>query len=278
MAVYSTGNDTLRDVSVVDVFREIELISYAYLFTCIVIATVLMAYITMVKIRTFNIGFFANVLRHNWLYTIEPIFYQMSISPRRGLNRLIWISHAIGLFVLIHGYVFNLFKVEKLAIMSHPTIDKIDSLLYEPEFTSHRIGLFKPLYFYGYLKSSKDPKLNHLYDRMLSNNNCSTLDHCNFMTFRRDGDYFGEVLSRIDRGLQSGHEVMMFNSHYLRCAVRYFACSMYPELWSKVKSSKQAFASDLLVWFNGRRVPIESQRYLHYIFQTMSEFGLFDMR
>ena len=237
-----------------------------------------MAAIVMVKRREYGIGVFARIMRINWLYIVETIFYQMSISPRRGVNRIVWMSLAIGLFVLIHGYVCNLIKVEKVAIMPKPEIEKIDNLLYDEEFAHHQISISKSLYFYGHLRLSKERKLRHLYERMLLNNDCSTIDRCSFIEFRRDPEFFKAVLNKVRSAILKADGALLLNSYFMRGGADTLCCTLFPELWSKVEESKQPFARDLLVWYYNRKLPMATKRYIDYQTRTKFEFGLSALR
>ena len=238
----------------------------------------MMALVVMVKRGEFSIDVYAKIMRINWLYIVDTIFCQISVSPRRGVNRLVWITVAIGLFVIIRGYVWNLIKVEKVALIPKPQINSIESLLYEPEFADHQIVLFKSFYFYRYLRSSKDPELRHLYDRMMSTNDCSTLDRCNFLEFKRNSVVFNALLEKFQAGIRDANAVLILNKNFIRSGANYFVCALFPEIWSKVEISNQPFASDLLVWFYNKRLPSNIKRYMDYLTMTIDEFRLNEMR
>ena len=275
--LYSTGNDSLRSITLVDALKEIQPISYVYTLLSILIAMNLMAiYVMMAMKMMFNIKVYSKLMKTNWLHVIEAVFFQTGISPRHHLNRLVWISLVIGLFVIIRGYLANFIKVEKVAIVPKPTIDKIDSLLFEPEFKSHQVVMSKNLYFYDNMRLSSDTKLRHLHDRMMSTSDCSRLDGCNFVEFQGDVQHYTDVYKRFTSGIAKGNSVFLWNSLFTVGAGS-FTCTINPETWSKVEQPKEPFASDILVWYYSQRWPSDIRNYMDYILQTINEFGFEDI-
>ena len=132
--IYELEKDQFYDITVLDVVWKMDNTTYMCILASITIVVTLMTFVVMRPLRI-DIDTYLKIVTTSWVYVLESFSNKMGVSPRRQLNRSLWLSMVMAIFVLVQGYISNKTTGDKMAVMPAITVNTVDQLLNKFQFS-----------------------------------------------------------------------------------------------------------------------------------------------
>lgn len=238
-------------LSVFDCVDNISGVNYVVLFIFVLVITTLMVMAILLHDQRKLMMKHAFDSLSDVIWNIfNTLVNQESYEPRWHSIRLVWLAWCFGIFVIVFGLLINLISTDLVVQKQGRTLDSLQELLYDPEYSEHRLFILKQLYIYGVLKQAKQGSdLNKLFNRIHLKENEEYLGSLN------DRARLMQTFDLYDRALYGDDKMVTIadKTHYDHF-IKLIFCSIRPDFIEHGHWSEEMFAKGLGVNFFNKHV------------------------
>ena len=272
---------SLNNSDILDVFKEISPLAFAYMtYCCVLVGIVLTVVAAILDDSRSPVKAFGHFVKALWSI-LETAVDQENYQPIIVHSRTIWLFLNLFVIVFVFGYFLNFISVNQIADQPPELLEKLADFR-KSEFQYVSPMMMKNLYYFDVLvRSEKGSDFRYVYDRMVRTGNCSgsnayNADVCNFVILDAEqiAKYTPQLLSRFLRGM-SNLDVAVLTNEMIGDQIWTIFCLIGPESRKNFMQSPEILSGYLATMYS-KKIPYPVYQY--YSFRMASfvlEFGGF---
>lgn len=266
------AEDTDKTISVTEVFRKMDSLTYYYFGITMFICNVLLVVTSHKNCRVWRRKrYFMRIVRRfrksTWAI-FELLVDQENSNFKYHSQRILWFSICISVLGLIFGYLLNLTSTDLIAVIPTETIDSVDDI-FEPKFYSTPSVIMKNYATYNILKKANaNSSLGRLYIKLLEQGDRYTVRFDYSQMSRQQLSQGQEFLNEL-----FADRINLIVEQYVMDSMRISMCFQLHEVVSRSHTSS-SFAEGTQNILFSRYVDHRVRRYLERKANVITQSGL----
>ncbi|KAI1290829.1 hypothetical protein HDE_07868 [Halotydeus destructor] len=162
----SKGIDRVESIEISDVLENVNTSARLFIFMTIYTLVFMIGYLLAYgDFRQMYLHNFKNKMAAAIWHFFSALVNQEKFSPISWSLRLIWFNSCLGIFILFFTVLLNTVQTDGVANRPTHRIDKVDDLIYEPDFKDVQVVMYQGVLFYDTVRTArKGTKANILYE------------------------------------------------------------------------------------------------------------------